>query len=65
MKALIEIKYCEQCPHSETSRKWTDDSWDDARKVFCKELGEYVHPWLDWHEKSNIPEKCPLVGDAK
>ena len=60
VKVVIEIEFCEQCPHSKTERLHTDDSWDDCRKVYCSELKRDVHSYLDWYDKSTIPDDCPF-----
>ncbi|WP_233198014.1 hypothetical protein [Bacillus mycoides] len=54
------IQNCEECPHSQTSRVWTADSFETVRKVHCNLLKKDVHPYLDWHDKlTPIPNECP------
>jgi hypothetical protein len=56
----LEINNCEQCPFYVTNKVYTEDSFDDARKVFCNKLEKNVHSYLDWNEIAQIPKECPL-----
>jgi hypothetical protein len=55
-----EIMYCEQCTYSKTERVYTADSFEDVRKVHCDKLNKDVHTYLEWNEKSKIPNECPF-----
>ena len=58
--ANIQIETCEQCPHHVASEVYTDDSWDQVRKIHCKKLNKDVYSYLDWHEESPVPDECPF-----
>lgn len=60
MEIKLKLETCEECPKHKTSKVYTADSWDDVRKVYCEELCEDVHNYLDWRDKSIVPNKCPL-----
>lgn len=56
----LDIQNCEQCPHATTSKVYTADSWEDVRKVHCELLNKDVHSYLDWYDKSPVPNECPI-----
>lgn len=61
----VEVTNCDKCPYAEVRKVWTSDSWDDVRAIKCKKLGEDVYGYLDWYDKSPVPEKCPFVVEVK
>lgn len=59
-KICTTISDCEQCPHSETSKVYTPDSFENVRRVNCDLLKKVVHSYLDWNDTADIPKDCPL-----
>lgn len=59
MNIKIDIENCDQCPHAVVTKVYTADSWENVRKIHCTQLGQDVHHYLDWYDKSPVPEKCP------
>jgi len=62
MKIKIEIESCQDCPHFESKRHWTSDSFEHAYDWFCKELNsKEIAGYVEWHEVKGIkiPEWCP------
>jgi len=59
MEIKINIENCDSCPHATVSRVYTTDSWDNVRKVHCNLLNKDVYTYLDWYDKSPIPDECP------
>ncbi|PFA76866.1 hypothetical protein [Bacillus cereus] len=55
----MDIQECEQCPHSQASRVYTADSFETVRNIHCNLLKKDVHKYLDWNEKSPVPNECP------
>lgn len=60
MSKVIIIESCEQCPHHRVGEVYTPDSFEEIRKIYCKNLNKYTHRYLEWHDESNIPDECPL-----
>ncbi|PEV64166.1 hypothetical protein CN434_25495 [Bacillus thuringiensis] len=60
MQVKIEMENCEQCPFAQVSKVYTRDSWENVRKVHCTKLNKDVHEYLDWYDKSPIPNECPI-----
>lgn len=58
--AQIELKSCDQCPYAKVSKVYTEDSWDDVRKIRCSQLGKDVYSYLHWHDKAPVPHECPF-----
>ncbi|QPK89822.1 hypothetical protein IEN91_05130 [Bacillus velezensis] len=59
MEIKINIESCDKCPHATVSKVYTADSFEDVRKIYCKLLKKDVYEYLEWRDKSPIPEKCP------
>lgn len=59
MQIKINIDNCDKCPHASVSKVYTADSFDDVRKIHCGLLKKDVHSYLDWYDKSPIPDECP------
>ena len=62
--AKIEIDSCQNCPHFERERYYTEDSWEKAYNWFChknKEKRE-IQGYVEWNEVRgiSIPKWCPL-----
>ncbi|EJW13925.1 hypothetical protein OB446_027005 [Paenibacillus alvei] len=56
----VEVTNCDQCPYAEARKVWTADSWEDVRAIKCKQLGRDVYEYLDWYDKSPVPDECPF-----
>lgn len=59
MKIAVEVENCNKCPHAQVSKVYTSDSFDEVRKIKCGLLNKDVHRYLDWYDKSPIPNECP------
>ena len=59
MEIKINIDQCDNCPHANVYKVYTTDSWDNVRAIECRLLKEDVHKYLDWYDKSPVPENCP------
>jgi len=55
---IIKVEYCDQCPNAKISKVYTADSFEDVRKIFCKDQQKIVYGDLDWNEKSPVPTSC-------
>lgn len=60
MARIVEINSCEQCQYGEISQVYTSDSFEFIRKVYCKNLHKDVYRYLEFRDKIEIPEECPL-----
>lgn len=62
-KAIIklEVTQCEDCKFHQSRKVYTADSFENVRAIHCTQLGQDVHSYLDWNEKSTIPKNCPFV----
>lgn len=55
---IVKVKYCDKCPHSEISKVYTADSFEDVRKIYCKDQQKIVYDDLEWNEKSPVSKSC-------
>lgn len=62
IKIPVEVNNCDQCPMARVRKVYTSDSWDDVRAINCTQLGKDVYEYLDWYDKSPVPEECPYNG---
>ena len=60
MSKIIIIKECDECPHHRRCEVFTPDSFEDVRRIYCKKLNKHTHRYLEWNDKSIIPDECPL-----
>ena len=56
-----EIDSCFKCPHAKISKVYTSDCWDEVLKVHCELLKEDVHEYLEWRDKADVPQCCPII----
>jgi len=60
----LEIKNCKECPHFDSKRHYTADSWEHVENWFCThnntkvKIAEYVE-WTD-EKHLSVPEWCPI-----
>lgn len=61
MKIGIDIKDCSECPHFDSERIYTADSFEMAFDWFCLESGERkkISGYVETFDKTPIPEWCP------
>ena len=60
MSKVITIESCEQCPHHKVRKVYTPDPFDNIREIYCNKVEEWVHAYLGYSDKSDIPDECPL-----
>lgn len=34
----VDVQDCEQCPHHKSEKVYTEDSFENVRKVYCSKL---------------------------
>ena len=60
----IEINSCKECPHFNSKRYYTADSFEDAFNWYCKKAdNRKIQEYVEWHEEKHIkiPEWCPAL----
>jgi len=63
----MEIKDCQDCPHSIEERMYTADSWEHAYNYFCgKKKKKKIAGYVEWRrEMPPVPNWCPLLPKKK
>lgn len=56
----VKVSQCDFCPHAKVRKVYTGDSWDDTRAIKCIQLNKDVYSYLDWYDKSPVPDECPF-----
>lgn len=60
---ILKIDSCKSCPHHNSSRHYTGDSWETVFKWECSELKKVIGYEEDG-ETPPIPRECPLESDV-
>lgn len=60
IQVTLTVRECEDCPFHEARKVWTEDSWDQVRAIKCNKLNRDVYEYLDWYDKSPVPDECPI-----
>lgn len=58
-KIQIEVKNCNQCPHFDSERIYTADSFDMLFKWICTKAKRTISGCVDTWDKVAIPDWCP------
>lgn len=62
----IKIKDCSECPFWKSERVYTADSFEMPFKWTCKKAKRQIAGFVEWHDKTPIPEWCPCkINDNK
>jgi hypothetical protein len=60
MEIKINIKDCSHCPHFESERVYTADSFEMPFEWKCiKADNRVISSFVEWHDKVKIPDWCP------
>lgn len=60
----LQIISCDQCPHWNSQKYYTSDSWEDVQEWTCHYHSKRTKriSLQDWNDKSpEIPKWCPLI----
>ena len=55
-----EIQNCDDCPYADIHKSLYSDSFDNVRSIYCNKLNIRIYNYLDWYDKSPIPNVCPF-----
>lgn len=64
-KIQIEINNCGECPHFESERIYTSDSFDMLFKWTCTKADRVISGCVDTWDKVKIPDWCPCKTNNK
>lgn len=65
-KIQIDVKNCGECPHFESERIYTSDSFDMLFKWTCTKAKRVITGCHDTWDKTPIPDWCPCkINDNK
>jgi hypothetical protein len=65
MEIKIDIKDCSECPHFESERVYTADSFETPFKWTCTKAKRQIAGFVEWHDKIKIPDWCPGKIETK
>jgi len=66
MEIKIDIKNCSECPHFESERVYTADSFEMPFEWKCvKADNRVIAGYVEWHDKVKIPDWCPCKTTNK
>lgn len=65
IQVAVEVTCCDKCPHALVRKVYTEDSWDNVRAIKCKVLNKDIYEYLDWYDKSPVPDECPFKGSEE
>lgn len=65
-EVTLKLQACNQCPHMQSERHYTADSFEDVAAWKCMRDGGRTIALVDWNDKAPpIPEWCPLRGTQR
>ncbi len=58
----LELTSCTDCPHWNSERYYTADSFEHVMEWKCKKVDNKTIALQDWNDKDpGIPDFCPLL----
>ena len=61
----LELKNCRGCPHFESEKHYTADSWENAENWFCthNDTKRKIAGYVEWTDEKNmtVPNWCPAL----
>ena len=60
MKVQLEIKSCKECPFFKEGPTESTDGFDSGNDWICKKKNKKIAGFVEWRDKIEIPEWCPV-----
>jgi len=60
-KIGLKIEHCGECPHLQSKRVYTEDSFEHGEKWECGVNGELIGGFVEWNDDKRVPNWCPIL----